>query len=190
MKQALGAASLLLLLAACGGGSSKLAQPAGRRSATTPIRVHSAAISIKLSSPAFSAGSKIPALYTCNGRDVSPPLRWSGVPAGTRELAVELIDRDAPGGAFIHWALAGIAPSISALRTGEAVPPGAIPGRNGFGKDGYGGPCPPSGPAHRYLFVLIALGSRSGLTPGFSVASLPVSGALALGELGATYARP
>ena len=70
------------------------------------------------------------------------------------------------------------------------MPSGAVAGRNGFGKDGYGGPCPPSGPAHRYVFVLIALGSPSGLSPGFSVASLPVSRALALGELGATYARP
>lgn len=190
MKRAAAALPLMLALVACGGGTAKHApQPAGR-TATTPIRVRTAPISITLSSPAFSAGAKIPAAYTCSGPDLSPPLRWSGLPAGTRELALELIDRDAPGGAFIHWALAGMAPSLSGLRTGEAVPAGAVAGRNGFGKDGYGGPCPPSGPAHRYVFVLIALASPSGLSPGFSVASLPVSRALALGELEATYARP
>ncbi len=179
---------LAIALASCGGGS-KPVKPAGRTE-TTPIRVRTTPISITLSSPAFSAGAKIPAAYTCNGRDVSPPLRWSGVPANTRELALELIDRDAPGGPFIHWAVAGIPPSLGSLSAGEAVPRGAVAGRNGFGKDGYGGPCPPSGPAHRYVFALIALASPSGLSPGFSVASLPVSRALALGELGATYARP
>ncbi len=177
-----------MALAACGGGPKHAAGPS--ITATTPIRVRTTPISMRLSSPAFSAGARIPAAYTCNGRDVSPPLRWSGVPANTRELALELIDRDAPGGPFIHWALAGIAPSLGGLSTGEAMPPGAVAGRNGFGKDGYGGPCPPSGPPHRYLFVLMALGSRSGLSPGFSVAALPASRGLALGELGATYSRP
>ncbi len=189
MSRRAAALSLALAVAACGSGGSKHAHPAAR-TATTPIRVRSAPVSIRLSSPAFAKGGPIPSLYTCNGRDISPPLRWSGLPSGTRELALELIDRDAPGGAFIHWTLAGIAPSLSGLASGEAIPPGAVAGRNGFGKDGYGGPCPPSGPAHRYLFVVMALPGPAGLSRGFSVASLPVSRALALGELQATYARP
>jgi Raf kinase inhibitor-like YbhB/YbcL family protein len=192
-------AGALLALAGCGGSSPKhpaastasAPRPAAARTVTTPIRVGSAPESITLSSPAFAPGGTIPATYTCAGRGISPPLRWSGVPAGTRELALELIDPDAPGGPFLHWALAGIPPTVRALAVGESVPPGAVAGSNSFGKLGYGGPCPPPGAKpHRYVFVLLALGSPSGLSRGFGAGAVPVSRALALGKLQATFGRP
>jgi Raf kinase inhibitor-like YbhB/YbcL family protein len=157
---------------------------------TTPIRVGKTPASIKLSSPAFHAGGTIPAIYTCSGRDISPPLEWSGVPSGARELGFELIDLDAPGGPFVHWALARLPPSVTSLAAGAAAPLGAVAGRNSFGKIGYGGPCPPPGAnPHRYVFVLLALRSPSGVSQGFGAAALPASRALALGELQATYGR-
>src|SRR5437588_779263 len=89
-----------------------------------------------------AAGGTIPSVYTCSGRDISAPLRWSGVPSGSRELALELIDLDAPGGPFLHWAVAQIPPTVRSLAAGESVPPGAVAGSNSFGRVGYGGPCP------------------------------------------------
>jgi Raf kinase inhibitor-like YbhB/YbcL family protein len=128
---------------------------------------------IDVSSPAFTAGGAIPPQYTCDGADISPPLRWSGVPPVSRELDLLMIDRDAPGGNFIHWQLAGIAASIHALAAGQ-VPPGARVGRNDFHRVGYGGPCPPAGHPHHYV---ITLTSKSGAA---------VTG---VGTLVGTYAR-
>jgi Raf kinase inhibitor-like YbhB/YbcL family protein len=188
-------ASTLLLLAACGGSSPKspagstTSRPGPTRSVTTPIRVGRAPASIKLSSPSFSGGT-ISAEFTCSGRDISPPLRWSSVPSGARELALELIDLDAPAGAFVHWSLARIRPSVTSLAAGESIPPGAVSGRNSFGRIGYGGPCPPPGDKpHRYVFVLLALRSPSGLSRGFGADALPASQSLAIGVLEATYER-
>ncbi len=189
----------LVLLAGCGGSSSKQvstsaassSQAGPARTVTTPIRVGSAPVSITLSSPAFAAGGTLPSVYTCSGRGISPPVRWSGVPGGTRELALQLIDPDAPGGPFLHWAVAGIPPTVRSLAAGESVPPGAVAGSNSFGRVGYGGPCPPPGAKpHRYVFVLLALRSPSGLTRGFGAGALPVARALAIGELQATFGRP
>jgi Raf kinase inhibitor-like YbhB/YbcL family protein len=143
---------------------------------------------IKLSSPAFADGGAIPARYACP-RNVSVPLRWSGVPAGTRELALEMIDIDAPGGPFLHWALAGIQPHATSLGAGDSVHPGAVAARNSFGRIGYGGPCPPPGNAHRYVVTLLALGARSDLRQGFSPGALRSLHALARGRLTGTYRR-
>jgi Raf kinase inhibitor-like YbhB/YbcL family protein len=190
------AAGALLLLAACGGSATKppaassTSQPGPTRSVTTPIRVGPAPTSIKLSSPAFTSGGTIPTEFTCSGRDISPPLRWSGVPSGAPEIALELIDLDAPGGPFVHWALARISSSLTSLAAGESTPPGAVAGRNSFGGIGYRGPCPPPlGKPHRYVFVLLALRSPSRLSQGFAANGLTASRALALGEFQATYGR-
>jgi Raf kinase inhibitor-like YbhB/YbcL family protein len=143
---------------------------------------------IKLASPAFADGGTIPKRYACP-RNLSIPLRWSRVPAGTHELALKMIDIDAPGGAFVHWALAGISPGTSAVAAGDPIPPGAVAARNSFGGVGYGGPCPPAGHPHRYVITLLALPARSGLRPGFSLGALQSSRALASGELMGTYRR-
>jgi Raf kinase inhibitor-like YbhB/YbcL family protein len=169
-----------LALAGCGGSNA--------RTATTPITARTAPVTIKLSSPAFRAGGTIPTRYACPG-NTSPPLRWSGIPAGTRELALEMIDIDAPGGPFVHWALARIAPTSVGLRAGESAPPGALVGRNSAGAIGYYGPCPPPGKAHRYVITLLALKEASGLKPAFAAGALPTSRALAIAQLTGTYAR-
>jgi Raf kinase inhibitor-like YbhB/YbcL family protein len=110
---------------------------------------------LSVSSPAFAAGHSIPAQFTCQGQDVSPPLRWAGVPAAGRQIEIVMRDPDAPGGNFIHWRLTGIPASTRALSAGE-IPFGARTWRNGFGTVGYRGPCPPAGPAHHYVITVSA----------------------------------
>jgi Raf kinase inhibitor-like YbhB/YbcL family protein len=109
-----------------------------------------AAATIRVYSPAYGNGSAIPAQYTCDGADISPPLAWSGVPQGAKSLLVEMVDPDAPGGEFIHWVIYNISPNSTGLPQG--VPPAAataygLQAVNDFGEVGYGGPCPPPGQA-------------------------------------------
>ena len=124
-----------------------------------------------LTSPAFSDGAAIPRRYSCDGRDVSPPLAWSGVPAGTKALLLSVTDPDARG--FLHWAAWDLAPDLGALTEGAsgALPGGALEGRNDFGRIGWGGPCPPSG-THRYVFTLTALSAPLGLPRGTELAAV------------------
>ena len=116
---------------------------------------------IALGSSAFETGATIPRKYTCDGENVSPPLRWSSVPTATKVLALIADDPDAPGGTWSHWVIYDLPPNATAL--GENMPKtesltnGAKQGVNDFQQVGYGGPCPPSGPAHRYFFRLYAL---------------------------------
>jgi Raf kinase inhibitor-like YbhB/YbcL family protein len=116
----------------------------------------------ELKSPAFDEGGAIPRRFTCDGEDVSPEIEWSGAPAGTKALALTVIDPDAND--FVHW-LAFDIPGAEAGSLPAAVRPGGPPpqGTNGFGKRGYGGPCPPSG-KHHYVFTLSALDHELGLT--------------------------
>lgn len=120
-------------------------------------------IILTLISSAFGPGSKIPRKYTCDGENVSPPLGWSGVPAGTKSLLLVCNDPDAPGGTFHHWAAYNIPPDLHGL---EEMPAGAQDDRfmqaiNDFAKPGYGGPCPPRGhKPHSYHFRLTALKER------------------------------
>lgn len=123
-----------------------------------------------LSSPAIPTGGPIPALFTCEGADVSPPLRWRGVPPGTKSLALLVHDPDAPGGDFVHWILVGLDPGRSSLAQDPGEIPGTVQGQNNFGTRGYRGPCPPPGAPHRYVFELLALDGRPGLEPGFTPA--------------------
>lgn len=122
---------------------------------------------MQLTSPAFSEGADIPEQYTCDGKDLSPPLAWTDVPPGTKSLALICDDPDAPAGDWVHWVLFDVSPALSALP--EGVPPQAeiaalgCQGRNDFRKTGYGGPCPPRG-THRYVFTLYALDRTLGLS--------------------------
>jgi len=119
---------------------------------------------MKLSSSAFTQDADIPALYTCEGRDQSPPLAWSGVPAGTRSLALIVDDPDAPDPAapkriWVHWVLYNIPPETTGLGAGVPranLPAGTREGLNDWQREGYGGPCPPIG-RHRYFHKLYAL---------------------------------
>lgn len=114
-----------------------------------------------LSSPAFKDGDTIPRNYTCDGSDASPRLTWGGVPEGTGSFALIMDDPDAPVGIFNHWILYDLPAEIRELSEGFPKEPtlsnGAKQGITSFGRAGYGGPCPPKGPAHRYFFTLYAL---------------------------------
>jgi Raf kinase inhibitor-like YbhB/YbcL family protein len=115
----------------------------------------------RISTAAFADGATIPMRYTCGGVDVSPALNWSEPPEGTASLALILEDPDAPGGTWYHWLIWNIPGHSGGIRehmaaTGE-LPGGMVQGRNSFGKLGYGGPCPPHGQTHRYIFHLYAL---------------------------------
>jgi Raf kinase inhibitor-like YbhB/YbcL family protein len=121
---------------------------------------------LKIWSPAFAENAKIPAPYTCDGQDKSPPLNVEEVPPNARSLALIVDDPDAPGGTWVHWVVWNIDGGTREIAAG-AVPKGAKSGINDFRKNGYGGPCPPSG-THRYIFKLYALDTLLDL-PGKAV---------------------
>src|SRR5512143_3356329 len=119
---------------------------------------------MELTSSAFAPNTDIPSLYTCEGRDQSPPLAWSGVPAGTKSLALIVDDPDAPDPAaprrtWVHWVLYNIPPDTAGFAAGvlpAKLPAGTREGLNDWQREGYGGPCPPIG-RHRYVHKLYAL---------------------------------
>jgi len=129
------------------------------------------AAGMSVRAPAIPPGGRIPTALTCDGAGRSPALAWSGVPPGTRELALTMLDPDAPGGTFVHWVAYGIEPRARGLPA--AVPPRPVVARprvrqgvNGTGGAGYTGPCPPPGSVHRYVLTLLALRRPLALPPG------------------------
>ncbi len=172
------AAVAVALLAGCGG--SKGTEPPPARAG------------IQVTSPAFDAGAPLPKRFTCDGEDLSPPLRWSGVPAAAASLAIVVDDPDAPGGSFNHWTVFAIDPRAGGVAAGS-VPPGTHQATNSNGDDRYTGPCPPSGEdPHHYRFVVYALRRRPDLRAGVPAkAALAAIGAdaIAEGRLTGTYGR-
>lgn len=142
----------------------------------------------------WSDGAPVDALNTCDGTDLSPALSWQGVPAGTAQLAVVVVDEDAEvdGEPFVHWVVAGISPADRSIVEGS-VPDAAIEAVNSFGDVGWGGPCPPPGdPAHTYRFVLHALAQQVELanaTPADELLDYLGDVTFARAELTGTYAR-
>lgn len=126
-------------------------------------------MAMELKSSAFQSGAEIPRKYTCDGADVSPPLGWENAPAGTKAFALIADDPDAPVGTWVHWVIYDLPAETKELTEGvkpnETLPNGTKQGMNDFRKIGYGGPCPPPGPAHRYYFKLYALDAPTGLKP-------------------------
>jgi hypothetical protein len=124
---------------------------------------------IKITSSAFQDGGLIPAKYTCDGADVSPPLQWDNVPQGAKSIALICDDPDAPMGTFVHWVIFGLPAETRQLAekvaADKTLPSGARQGTSGFGRVGYGGPCPPSG-THRYFFKIYALDTTLDLPAG------------------------
>jgi Raf kinase inhibitor-like YbhB/YbcL family protein len=116
---------------------------------------------LDLTSTVFEDGTAIPAQYTGDGEDTSPPLRWSDPPAQTRTFALICDDPDAPRGTWVHWVLFNLPANSRELREGvptaETLDNGAKQGKNDFGTIGYGGPAPPKGKAHRYFFKVYAV---------------------------------
>lgn len=142
------AAACAVVLAACGASQAQAPQ-------TLTVR-----------STAFAPGGAIPRLYTCDGRDISPPLRWSGIPGDATQLMLVMNDLDAPGGDFIHWQMSELSPRSGGLSAGGA-PAVGIAGTNSFGTTGYRGPCPPrGGPPHHYVITVTALGDGRDVATG------------------------
>ena len=172
--------------AGTGGGTGSAQGGGSGKGATSPTTV----TTLRLTSSAFGDGQPIPPENTCVGEDVSPPLAWTGVPAGTAELALVVRDPDADG--FIHWVIAGLPPDVGGLARGSP-PSRAVEELNDFGRQGWSGPCPPSG-THNYDFRIYALAEPSGLTPGAGGAQaaeqLESAAVLASAALSGTAAAP
>jgi Raf kinase inhibitor-like YbhB/YbcL family protein len=118
-------------------------------------------MAFELSSSAFKDGELMPRRYTCEGKDLSPPLHWDVPPAATKSFVIIADDPDAPAGTWVHWVIYNLPLDLRGLTEGiptkEQVLDGALQGLNDFKRIGYGGPCPPPGKAHRYYFKLYAL---------------------------------
>jgi Raf kinase inhibitor-like YbhB/YbcL family protein len=178
-----------LVLAGCGGGEEEDASTAGAL----------AVEGFEFTGGDITSGTPISARYTCDGDNVSPALTWTRAPGGTTELALVVDDPDAPDGTFTHWLAFGI-PAAS-VAVPQRVPPlerqvpGPTPmtqGRNDFGEIGYGGPCPPDGETHTYVFRLLALDTDLDLPPDADRAAFDAASnghVIAEARLEAPYAR-
>jgi len=152
-------------------------------------------MSISLTSSAFRDGKTIPTKYTCDEKDISPPLRWSEPPEGTQSFVVVCDDPDASSGTWVHWLIYNIPADTRSLP--EAIPTtpnladGSSNGKNSWKNSGYGGPCPPSS-THLYFFKIYALDTILNIDAGASKEILyPImeEHVLARGELTGTYSR-
>lgn len=135
-------------------------------------------------------GQRIDDRHTCEGPNVAPPLAWADAPSGTVEIAISLVDLDAP--TFVHWVIAGLSPDTIALDE-DMVPLGAYEALNGLGDLGYTGPCPPAGSTHTYVVTVHYLGDATGLDDGSSGSDLLLainSTELASAEVTGTFSRP
>jgi Raf kinase inhibitor-like YbhB/YbcL family protein len=154
---------LVLLVPAVSCGSSAHAPAQGSGPSPSGFRIESAA---------FKEGASIPVRFTCEGEDISPALSWSGAPAGTRSFALIVDDPDAPAGVWTHWVVYNLPAQTNAMDENQPkqarLPNGGLQGLSSFGHVGYGGPCPPPGPAHRYFFRVYALDAVLSLEPGAS----------------------
>jgi hypothetical protein len=129
-------------------------------------------MALTLTSSSFGHNTNIPSPYTCDGRNVSPHLCWSGTPEGTHSFVLICDDPDAPMGTWIHWVLLNIPATVNQLEEAiSTLPAGTIQGMTSFNTLGYGGPCPPSG-THRYFFKLYALDTTLSLSNGVSKAEV------------------
>jgi Raf kinase inhibitor-like YbhB/YbcL family protein len=133
-------------------------------------------VKIQLTSTAFADGQPIPAKYTGDGRNVSPPLAWTNIPPGAKSFALIADDPDAPSGDWTHWVMYNM-PSIEVVLSEniaktETLDDGRKQGKNSFGNIGYDGPAPPRGKAHRYFFKLFALDAMLDLKSGATKADL------------------
>lgn len=113
-------------------------------------------MTLSITSPAFGHESRIPARYTCDGDNLSPPLEFAGVPATTESLVLVIDDPDAPTTTWVHWLVYGLPADCRGLSPEEGLPAGAHVARNSWGRRDYSGPCPPRG-RHRYYHHLFAL---------------------------------
>lgn len=164
-------------------------EPAGRRVLAPGERMPEG---MTLTSSAFQDGEAIPERYSCEGENLAPPLRWTGTPAGAKEVALVIEDPDATGAIFVNWIVVGIDPAVGSITPG-APPAGAVEFEGSSGMASYIGPCPPDdGGRHRYHFEVYALRNRPRLVEG----SRPIEkvkairkAAIAGGQLIGTFER-
>jgi Raf kinase inhibitor-like YbhB/YbcL family protein len=149
--------------------TSPATSPATTVAATPTSGPVAAGGELVVTSSAFAEGGPIPAQYTCQGDNVSPDLSWSAAPAETVEIAITMVDLDAPD--FVHWAIAALDPASTSLGAG-VVPEFAIEGTNGTGQVGYTGPCPPPGETHQYRITVHYLTEQTELGDGAAGADL------------------
>ena len=169
---------LVLLAVSCGRSEVRLPEPRA---------------TVHLETAGISDGT-VERRHTCDGEDVSPPLRWSGI-AGASGWVITMIDPDAPGGDFVHWVVFGIPGSETEIEEGS-MPDGARVGRNDFEENVYRGPCPPADDdPHRYVLTLYAVDREadlSSLQTGASIAEVIDAiqcCVVAKGEVTGSYAR-
>jgi len=179
------AAGMGLALVGCGG---KEPAPVGGKGGQGMAK-------IEVTSTAFEPGAPIPKRYSRYGADVTPPLAWSGVPEGTKEIVLICDDPDAPVGTWVHWVFYGMPPGCTGLGEGfprdKVLEDGSMQGKNSWGEIGYGGPQPPSG-THRYFFRVYAADAPTGLKPGATkgeVLKALEGHVIGKGELMGTYAK-
>jgi Raf kinase inhibitor-like YbhB/YbcL family protein len=161
-----------------------------RSSASTPAEEGNSAVTLKITSLAFSEGETIPVKYTCDGSNLSPQLDWTSVPQGTQSLALIADDPDTPVGTWVHWVLFDLPPDLTSLPEGASG--SGTQGKNSSQSLSYGGPCPPKGNPHRYYFKLYALDSLLNLAEGASKAEVEKAmhgHILAQGQLMGLYGR-
>lgn len=180
-------AALAALAVACGDGDEP--------SATQPPAPGNI-VAFSMQSDAFADGATIPERYTCDDADLSPSLFWEEPPEGTEAFALTVTDPDAPGDQFIHWVyynIPGDARSLpEAVEVAKEPSNGGRQANNDFGDPGYGGPCPPQGPAHRYVFTLTALSRELTLGPNPSyedVRDAAADSAVGQATFSGTYGR-
>jgi Raf kinase inhibitor-like YbhB/YbcL family protein len=178
MRPLLWSIAAVALLAGCGGGEKISGEDLPRAPAA-----------LRVSSPAFIDGSRLPVKYTCDGAGDEPAVRAGTVPASTKELVLVVSDPDAPGGTFVHVTRYGISP-----RGDGSVDHGGLEGVNSTGKTGWTPPCPPKGDdPHRYVWSVYALRDPSGLEAGAKPSevtdTLDGAGVLAAGTITARYRR-
>jgi hypothetical protein len=162
------AAALLAACSGSGGGTGPAARTPAGQAATGPAPSGAAAITVR--SPAFAAGAKIPARFSCRGSNTPIPLSWAGIPSGAASVAMIMDDPDAPSGTFTHWVVFNLPASSTGIANGR-IPAGAAQAQNGRGQATYTGPCPPSG-THHYRFTVYAEPTKLPLRAG---ASLPAA---------------
>ncbi|HEX6870163.1 MAG TPA: YbhB/YbcL family Raf kinase inhibitor-like protein [Micromonosporaceae bacterium] len=185
-----------LVIAGCTGGgepSPSTVPPAPSATTATGIPAPSSPSSrapMTVASPAFSDGARIPDRYSCRGENSSPPLTWTGVPAGAAALALVMDDPDAVGGRYLHWIVSDIPAGTSGTVAGDE-PAGGQVSANSSGEPAYLGPCPPPGSGvHHYRFTVYALTRRLSLspsTPAERAVELIAGSAIGQGRLVGTY---
>ncbi|MFH1724817.1 MAG: YbhB/YbcL family Raf kinase inhibitor-like protein [Elusimicrobiota bacterium] len=162
-----------LVFVSCGERIPPASRSALEPAARTESGTEAAHMPMDIRSVAFQNNGTIPKKYTCDGDDASPQLTWTGVPEGTKSLALIMDDPDAPSGAWVHWVLYDMPGEAKGLPEGVekketlagGAKQGACWGVESFSRVGYYGPCPPPGKPHRYYFKLYALDTALDLSP-------------------------